>query len=106
MSADSTTYTADPDAVKRYRLRPSQRGIAVRWDDEPWNGRQTVDEIHATGLSLEMLDESGLWMDVCGLRVEIRAYHLSGQQVRLVVTAEPDDCTPDQRPSGGTGGAG
>jgi hypothetical protein len=104
-----TTYTADPAAVRRYGLRQSQRNITVRWDDEPWNGRQTVDEIHATGVSLEMLDNSGLWMDVCGLRVEIRAYFYRGSNhPKLVVTAEPDDCTPDpaRHAAGGAGGAG
>jgi hypothetical protein len=107
--AITETYYADATAAKRYGLRPSQRYITVSYETEPGRetddeGQRAVDEIHAVGLSLEMMDESNCWANVAGLRVWFRAYHVRGQrEPRLVVTCEPESCAPVAAATAGGG---
>ena len=96
MADDTTTYGAGPDAVKRHALRPLQRTIAVRWDDDHDDeGQRLVDEIHAVGMALEMMDDANCWMDVLGLRVWMRAVVIRGKP-RLFVTATAETCEEDR----------
>lgn len=103
---ESETFYAAADVAKRHGLRPAQRYIRVRYETEPGkeyddHGLRAIDEIHAVGLALEMMDESNCWMDACGLRVWLRAYRVPGQrEPRLVVTCTPESCTPDRAPGG------
>ncbi len=110
MSANETQFQTDADEAKRAGLRPHQQHITVRWETIPGRetddtGQRVVDEIIATGLRLEMMDESNCWANVNGLRVWIRAMRVKEQrEPRLVITASPESCHAVQAPERGRAG--
>ena len=104
ISDSETVFVADRDYARQRGLKGQHAYVTVRWETEPGRetddaGQRAVDEILTTQVNLEMMDESNCWADVCGLRVWFRAYRVKGErEPRLVVTAEPESCSPaDER---------
>ena len=101
MYADSDRYKhfrMDADDAEYAGFDEDMRYVEVRYDGPDYtddDGCLTVDEIVMPGLHLEAMDEDSVWMDVGGLHVWFRAMRVKGRrQIRLVVTCEPNACTP------------